>query len=77
MTSSFLKRPFHSQEKTTSSGNIFANCQEVHLPVIKQLAKNEDQDYHFIGPSHLRKKILEEQNPSQTKSRAESLENIE
>jgi hypothetical protein len=74
MQSSFVKRPFRSQEKPAPVGNIFASCQEIHLPVIKQLATNEDQDYHLVGPTHLRKQILQEQNPPR---RNDSLEHLE
>jgi hypothetical protein len=40
MQSSFVKRPYRSQERPPPNPNIFTNSQAIHLPAIKQLARD-------------------------------------
>jgi hypothetical protein len=58
LMSSFVKRPFRQEQRPSPSENIFKSVEEVRLPVIKQLARTEDQSYHLVGPTHLRSQIL-------------------
>jgi hypothetical protein len=76
MQRSFVKRPFKSEGKAIHEENMFSSQEDVRLPILPQLARNENQAYHFVGPQTLRDQILIEREGG-LKSRNESLDHFE
>lgn len=60
---SFLKRPFRSEAKSGQGENIFAGVEQLHLPLLPQLAVQDRQDYHFVGTKEVRDLLVSTTKP--------------